>query len=72
MRDNFSITSNSIKSPNVPKSSTLELGNLTIANLEIGLSSELDVLTVGRFASDGRPSIEATLLKSCISAISMS
>ena len=64
--------SHSTKSPKLPTSYTLELGNLTMANLEIGLSSELDVLTVGRLASDGRPSIEATLLKSCISAISMS
>ena len=64
IRDNFSIISNSTKSPKLPKLSILELGNLTIASRDIGLSSEFEVLTIGRLASTGKPSIEATLLKS--------
>ena len=72
IRDNFSTISYSTKSPKLPKSSIFDPGNLVIANLEIGLSSEFDVRTVGRFASKGKPSIEETLLKSCTRAISIS
>ena len=72
IRDNFSIISNSTKSPKLPKLSILEFGNLTIARRDIGLSSEFEVLTIGRFASAGKPSIDATLLKSWIRAISIS
>ncbi len=64
IRDNFSIISNSTKSPKDAKSSTSEPGNFTIANLEIGLSSEFEVLTVGLLDSEGKPSIAETLLKS--------
>ena len=64
--------SNSTKSPNDAKSSISELGSFTIANLEIGLSSEFDVRTVGLLASEGSPSIAETLLKSWIRAMSIS
>ena len=69
--DKFSIISNSTKSPKVVISPILESFVLIKTNLDIGLSSELDVLTTGFEASSGNPLIVEILFNNLIVALSI-